>query len=334
MDIVFPSMIDPGMGAAGEARHVDLRPVRAVHKLNGGWTDAKREAFGDAVVNTVESFAPGSSRKILHRQVITTADIEKITGLSEGHIFAGELALASAVLSASRAGWAKFATPVRGYYQAGSGTHPGGGSWARPAAWPRCAFSRTAREVRRDRHWRRSNGLVTAHYLARAGKRVLVVEQHETPDPSADIGWVPAAVMRDLRLAASGLRIEEPDPWITAPLPAGGTLELSRDIARSTEAIRRISPADAAQWPEFCRRMRSLAGVLERLYLAPPPDIETNDVRELARIAGLGLYVRRLGKQPVIDLARILRCRSPSCSTTGSRAMSSRDCSARSASGT
>jgi len=25
------------------------------------------------------------------------------------------------------AGWAKFATPVRGYYQAGSGTHPGGG---------------------------------------------------------------------------------------------------------------------------------------------------------------------------------------------------------------
>jgi len=151
-----------------------------------------------------------------------------------------------------------------------------------------------------------ANGLVTAHYLARAGKRVLVVEQHETPDPSADIGWVPAAVIRDLRLAGSGLRIEEPDPWITAPLPAGGTLELSRDIARSTEAIRRISPADAAQWPEFCRRMRSLAGVLERLYLVPPPDIETNDVRELARIAGLGLYVRRLGKQTVIDLARIL----------------------------
>jgi phytoene dehydrogenase-like protein len=46
--------------------------------------------------------------------------------------------------------------------------------------------------------------------------------------------------------------------------------------------------------------------VLERLYLVPPPDIETNDARELARIAGLGLYVRRLGKQTVIDLARIL----------------------------
>jgi len=151
-----------------------------------------------------------------------------------------------------------------------------------------------------------ANGLVTAHYLARAGKRVLVVEQHQTADTSADIGWVPDAVIRDLGLAGAGLRIEEPDPWITAPLPAGGMLELSRDIARSTEAIRRINPADAAKWPEFCGRMRTLAGVLERLYLAPPPDIETSDARELARIAGLGLYVRRLGKQTVIDLARIL----------------------------
>ena len=151
-----------------------------------------------------------------------------------------------------------------------------------------------------------ANGLVAAHYLARAGKRVVVFEQQVAVDPSHDIGWVPPAVIRDLGLGAGGLRIEEPDPWITVPLDGGGTLELSRDIARSTEAIRRISPADAAKWPEFCRRMRSLAGVLERLYLVPPPDIETNDVRELARIAGLGLYVRRLGKQAVIDLARIL----------------------------
>ena len=126
MDIVFPSMIDPGMAPPG--KHVMSIFVQyAPYKLNGGWTDAKREAFGDAVVNTVESFAPGFKSKILHRQVITPLDIERITGLSEGNIFAGELALHQLFFLRPAPGWAKFATPVRGFYQAGSGTHPGGG---------------------------------------------------------------------------------------------------------------------------------------------------------------------------------------------------------------
>jgi phytoene dehydrogenase-like protein len=126
MDIVFPSMIDPGMAPPG--KHVMSIFVQyAPYHLNGGWSDAKREAFGDAVVNTVESFAPGFKSHILHRQVITPLDIERITGLSEGNIFAGELALHQLFFLRPAPGWAKFATPVRGYYQAGSGTHPGGG---------------------------------------------------------------------------------------------------------------------------------------------------------------------------------------------------------------
>src|SRR4051812_36159391 len=126
MDVVIPSMIDPGMAPPG--KHVMSIFVQyAPYNLTGGWTDAKREAFGDAVVDTVEGFAPGFKSKILHRQVITPLDIERITGLTEGNIFAGELALHQLFFLRPAPGWAKFATPVRGYYQAGSGTHPGGG---------------------------------------------------------------------------------------------------------------------------------------------------------------------------------------------------------------
>jgi phytoene dehydrogenase-like protein len=126
MDIVFPSMIDPGMAPPG--KHVMSVFVQyAPYRLNGGWTDAKREAFGDAVVDTVARYAPNLKSAILHRQVLTPADIERITGLTEGNIFQGELALQQLFFLRPSARWAKFRTPIRGYYQCGAGTHPGGG---------------------------------------------------------------------------------------------------------------------------------------------------------------------------------------------------------------
>jgi phytoene dehydrogenase-like protein len=126
MDIVFPSMIDPGMAPPG--KHVMSIFVQyAPYRLNGGWTDAKREAFGDAVIDTVARYAPNLKAAILHRQVLTPADIERITGLSEGNIFQGELALQQLFFLRPAAQWAKFRTPIRGYYQCGAGTHPGGG---------------------------------------------------------------------------------------------------------------------------------------------------------------------------------------------------------------
>jgi len=150
------------------------------------------------------------------------------------------------------------------------------------------------------------NGLVAAHYLARAGRRVLVVDPRAAPEPQADVGWVPPEIIRELKLPAPGLAGNQHDPWIAAPLDGGGRLELRRDIGASVEQIRRISPADAAKWPEFCARMRRLAGVLEALYVQPAPDVETREIGELLRMGRLGLRVRRLGKQTVIDLLRIL----------------------------
>ena len=150
------------------------------------------------------------------------------------------------------------------------------------------------------------NGLAAAHYLARAGRRVLVVEQERQATTSSEVGWVPPQLIRDLGLAKQGLVIERPDPWMVVSLPGGGSLQLWRDAAKSAEAIRHISPADAAKWPEFCARMHRLATVLEALYLQPAPDVETRELGELLRLARLGLRVRRLGKEAIVDLLRVL----------------------------
>lgn len=126
MDIVIPSLIDPTMAPTG--KHVMSIFVQyAPYHVNGGWTDEKREAFGDAVIDTLSRFAPNLKSLILHRQVLTPADIERITGLSEGSIFQGELALQQLFFLRPAPAWAKYSTPIRGYWQCGSGTHPGGG---------------------------------------------------------------------------------------------------------------------------------------------------------------------------------------------------------------
>jgi phytoene dehydrogenase-like protein len=126
MDIVIPSMIDPEMAPPG--KHVMSIFVQyAPYHLNGGWNDARREAFGDAVVKTLAKYAPNIESLILHRQVLTPDDIERITGLSEGNIFQGELALQQLFFLRPVPEWAKYRTPIHGYWQCGAGTHPGGG---------------------------------------------------------------------------------------------------------------------------------------------------------------------------------------------------------------
>ena len=126
MDVILPSMIDPGMAPPG--KHVMSCFVQyAPYRIEGGWDDAKREAFGDAVVDTLAEYAPNLKKAILHRQVLTPYDIEKSIGLTEGNIFQGELALHQLFFLRPLPEWAKYRTPISKYYQCGAGTHPGGG---------------------------------------------------------------------------------------------------------------------------------------------------------------------------------------------------------------
>jgi phytoene dehydrogenase-like protein len=126
MDIVIPSMLDPAMAPPG--KHVMSIFVQyAPYHLNGGWTDARREALGDAVLDTLSEYAPNLKSAVLHRQVITPADIERVVGLAEGNIFQGELSLQQMFFLRPAPAWSRYRTPVPSLWQCGSGTHPGGG---------------------------------------------------------------------------------------------------------------------------------------------------------------------------------------------------------------
>ena len=131
IDAIIPSVIDPGMAPPG--KHVMSCFVQyAPYYLNGGWTDEKRERFGDAVVDTLAQYIPNIRDIILHRQVLTPPDIERIAGITGGNIFHGELSLSQLFFLRPAAGWARYRTPIQGYYQCGSGTHPGGGIMGTP----------------------------------------------------------------------------------------------------------------------------------------------------------------------------------------------------------
>jgi len=112
----------------------------------GTWVE-RREEFGDIVINTVTEYIPNLKDIILHRQVITPLDIEQTIGLSQGNIFAGELSLSQLFFLRPAAGIAKYRTPVKNYYQCGSGTHPGGGIMGAPG---RLAAIEILKDLRKD----------------------------------------------------------------------------------------------------------------------------------------------------------------------------------------
>ncbi len=103
----------------------------APHDLAGGWTDAARERLGDAVVETLARYAPDLPGQIIARRVLTPVDIETRYGVTGGHIHHVEHALDQLIVRPVPQ-CARYATPIRGLYLCGSGSHPGGGLTGRP----------------------------------------------------------------------------------------------------------------------------------------------------------------------------------------------------------
>lgn len=165
------------------------------------------------------------------------------------------------------------------------------------------------------------NSLAAAATLARAGSRVLVLERRETVGGSAstmeiepgfhvdacrhDLGWLPATLTHDLRLDRHGLRLLSGGAHVVANGDDGASLRFDAN-GPDLEALRSLSPRDAARWPEFAKRVEAIAGFLEHLYAAPVPDVALGEHGDLITAITLGLRFRGLGRRDMIEVLRVL----------------------------
>ena len=146
MDMVIPSLTDPSVAPPGKHVMSCFVQYAPYHLKDGVWDDRQREAFGDAVIDTIAEYAPNIKDIILHRQVLTPLDIEREFGLTEGNIFQGELTLEQLFFLRPVPGYAQYATPIDRLYMCGSATHPGGGIMGAPG---RNAATRILKDVSR-----------------------------------------------------------------------------------------------------------------------------------------------------------------------------------------
>ena len=155
------------------------------------------------------------------------------------------------------------------------------------------------------------NGLVTAAYLARAGRRVLVLERRpivggacvtEETFPGFKVSTAAyvnslfhKAIVRDLALARHGYQVLARDPSSFTPLPDGRSLLMGPDADLTRKEIAKFSVRDAERYPRYEAMLERVADVIEPTLTMSPPDLLRPRLRDLRTLLALGRSFRRLG---------------------------------------
>lgn len=163
------------------------------------------------------------------------------------------------------------------------------------------------------------NGLVCAAYLAKAGRRTLVLEAREiaggcaamselapgfrVPTLAHSTGPLRRDVVRELELARKLVFLPSPVD-LTALDPNGGALVLHADRGRTAEALRTRSAADAAAWLPFAGSRDAVARVIASLLPITPPSPDTPTGRDGWHLLQTARAFRKLPRE---DAYRVLR---------------------------
>ena len=153
------------------------------------------------------------------------------------------------------------------------------------------------------------NGLTAAAYLARAGRRVLVLERRQVLGGAAVteevfkgfhfsvcsyvVSLLRPEIIRELDLASHGLEILPLDGTFT-PMANGDYLWRVNDHAKTRREIARHSRLDAEAYDEYGRAMVEMGRFVKPILSMLPPDPTSLDPRGLKQLFDLLQRFRRL----------------------------------------
>ena len=165
------------------------------------------------------------------------------------------------------------------------------------------------------------NGLVNAAYLAKAGKKVLVLERRYVVGGAAVteeiipgfkfsvfsyvVSLLRPEIIRDLDLPRHGLEILPLDGTIT-PMQNGDYLWRENDHGRTRRELERHSKLDAEAYEEFGKSMVAMCRFVKPILGMIPPDPSSLDPRDLKKLAFLGKRFQSLAAEDKYNLVQLM----------------------------
>src|SRR6266851_1755896 len=165
------------------------------------------------------------------------------------------------------------------------------------------------------------NGLVTAAYLARAGRRVLVLESRELVGGCAvtEEVWpgyrvstaayltslLQDRIVRDLELERFGYAVDAKDPAFFSPFPDGRYLFMWQDRRKTLEEIAKFSRRDAEVYPAYEDHLEKLSVFVESMLLSTPPDLPPKTAGDFIEYIKLAARAAKLGRKEIVGLVKI-----------------------------
>jgi phytoene dehydrogenase-like protein len=165
------------------------------------------------------------------------------------------------------------------------------------------------------------NGLVTAAYLARARRKVLVLERRELlggcavteeiwPGYRVSTGAYLTSLMQErivheLDLPRHGYRVDAKDPAFFSAFPDGRHFFMWQDRTKTLAEIAKFSRRDAEVYPAYEDQLERISQVVESLLLTTPPQFPPTGLGDFVDYLKLAARMRGLSAKDTVALVKI-----------------------------